>query len=140
MSMPLQVKSVIVPRKQILDILPFVESFLKDAMQYNSDWTYTDLITALLTEHCKLWVVSDKKVLAAAVTQIYTYPTKKEVRVHLLGGVDSAGWGKEWSESLERYAKAEGAKSIDLLGRKGWERALKPWGYEQVTHLRKEVL
>ena len=76
--MPSQVNIMLVKRQDIIDILPFVEHYLKDAMQYNNDWTYTDLITSFLTEHCKLWAISyDNKLLAAAVTQIYLYPLKK---------------------------------------------------------------
>jgi len=138
--MPLQVNIMLVKRQDIIEILPFVEHYIKDAMQYNNDWTYTDLVTSLLTEHCKLWVVShDNKLLAAVVTQVYLYPLKKEVRIHLLAGEETEKWAKEWSHTIETYAISEGAKSIDLMGRKGWERYLRPYGYKPITHMRKEV-
>ena len=55
----------------------------------------------------------------------------------------SEGWfehGAENLELLEQFGRDQGCKYASVYGRKGWARALKPYGYEEpYTVLMKEI-
>lgn len=74
----------------------------------------------------------------AAITEVLNYPQRRIVLVHLAGGelaplVEADG-------ELVKFAKAMGATGIEIIGRKGWVKALRDHGYrESAVHLFKEV-
>ena len=74
----------------------------------------------------------------AAVTEVVNYPRSRVVIVHLAGGeldalVDADG-------ELDKFARVVEATGIEIIGRRGWVRALRDRGYtEAAVHLYKEV-
>jgi len=74
----------------------------------------------------------------AAVTEVLNYPQRRVVLVHLAGGdlaplVEAEG-------DLVKFARAVEATGIEIIGRKGWVKALRDRGYQETAvHLFKEV-
>lgn len=88
----------------------------------------------VLTGDMQLWVDEGY----AAVTEVLNYPRSRVVLVHLAGGkLDSL---LEADGELDKFARIVGATGIEIIGRKGWVRALRDRGYrEAAVHLFKEV-
>lgn len=63
----------------------------------------------------------------AAVTYVDTYPTGKVLRLWLVGGELDNVLAHE--AEVAEWAKSIGCIAVDLIGRRGWEKALKSRGY-----------
>lgn len=78
-----------------------------------------------------LWlcIVPDtREITTVVVTTFIQYPKVKNLRIVLLSGDD-----EDWAfgiEVFEDFARNNLCHSVEILGRKGWERALKSSGYE----------
>lgn len=84
--------------------------------------TEADLVADLESGHAQLWIDP----AAALVTQIVTEPRS----IHAwLGGGDIAGLLR-LMPTVEDFGRAMGCGYASVEGRKGWARALKPYGYE----------
>lgn len=82
----------------------------------------------------QLWAgLSETEILAVCVTEIVTYPLAKVCRIMFATGRDPAHM-IEFMPELETWARAEGCTSISANARPGWERFLRPGGYEK-THV-----
>lgn len=81
----------------------------------NGDWT--------------LWISKVEGIIvSAAVTSFIHYPKYTAFRIILC-----AGSGTNWADAteyLEEVAKHNGCEALEVLGRKGWERALRSRGFE----------
>lgn len=109
-----------------------VSPLLEEALKYSggrfSVKTVRDL---LINGSMQLWVATngDDTVYFAAITQLITWPTGLYVcDIFLLGGVEHKKWLGPLEDFIAAWAKAQGCHSMQLVGRPGWEKALKNWG------------
>jgi hypothetical protein len=68
----------------------------------------------------------------AAVFRVAQYPRKRRLRFWLIG-VGVGGFGANIDpvmEAADSCARQYGCDSIELTGRRAWEKMLKPYGYE----------
>lgn len=86
--------------------------------------TYQDVVESLMSGRMQLWPAER----GCAITEIVVYPQKKVLHVFLAAGemdqlfamIDSAAdWGR-----------TQGCTAMTLAGRLGWQRAMKPLGWE----------
>lgn len=84
-------------------------------------------------QHSLLWVIYDEeKVVRAAFTAAKRqYPRAAFLCVEFLGGDDMAGWVTECDRVLTAYAHDAGLDGLELVGRKGWARALATSGWRE---------
>jgi hypothetical protein len=89
-----------------------------------------DIQRMIAAGEAQLWVGAG----AAMVTLVEDDPLERRLLIWLAGGALS-----ELTETLlpqaERWAKARGCRRMLVIGRAGWERALKPKGYAPVARL-----
>jgi len=79
-----------------------------------------------------LWVVytPKKDVVAALVTRTVAYPTGLEyLNVDLLGGNGAHDWIEDVDKTLSSYARDLNMSGVELYGRTGWAKILKPFGW-----------
>lgn len=105
-------------------IWPLVRGYLLNAIEY-ADGKYTEesVLESIRNRQMQLWVAGETEVLVACVTTICDYPGKKVCNLMFVGGKDM----NEWKHSLsliEEWAKSLGCDSLEVWGRKGWERIL----------------
>lgn len=87
-----------------------------------------------------LWVAfdDDQTIYSVAVTCFVYYPLVTNVRVVLLSGEH-----EKWADIIrifEEFAKINDCHSVEIKGRKGWERVLRKRGYESKSvTLRKRI-
>ncbi len=78
-----------------------------------------------------LWVVypEDKRIRAAFATREAHYPRRSMLVVDVCGGSDMAEWAADATAVFRAYARDAGLDGVELYGRPGWARALKPYGW-----------
>ena len=88
------------------------------------------------------WIREDEWgcIHGVAITRYEMYETTKVLGIAV---TTSEGWfehGPDILETIEEFAKATDCKKVAVYGRKGWKKALEPYGYkEPYTVLFKEV-
>lgn len=98
----------------------------------NSDYHPGYIEKKLASGDALLWVVwEDKKISAAATTEICSVVDRDRILVITsFGGSMPEQWAM-FLEQLEQYAKDEKCTRIRGYGRPGWSRFLKNYGYKQ---------
>ena len=107
----------------------------------DEDNSTNSVYNELKSGHRHLWFAAEKQsVIAAMTTSFVHYPTSgKMCRVETLAGEDMAEW-LEYLPQIEEWAKTNDCVGMDIFGRKGFEKALKPYGYEfNCVLLRKRI-
>jgi len=99
-----------------------------------------DVFDDLALDNKQLWLVDcDGKFVATVITHILEYPRKKTCEICYLGGNNMLNSVSD-IKHIEVWAKHQGCKDIQIIGRRGWLRALKDEGYlERYTTIGKEL-
>jgi hypothetical protein len=116
------------------DAAPLLEKALSNTLSLQ------DTKQALLRGEMQLWIAYEDKIITAFITEIVDYPQRKVVRIILCGGDKLDSWVKDFLNLVEAWGKGCGAKSMEIVGRRGWVRALKKYGYNETnTVIEKEL-
>ena len=100
--------------------------FLANALeQSGNEYTVDDVLREIEDDHAICYPT--KK--GAAGFRIARYPRKRMLRIWLAGG-DMASSIESILEAADFHAKEHECDGIEVLGRRGWEKVLKPYGYE----------
>lgn len=67
------------------------------------------------------WDTQERDALAALVTEICDYPTRRVARALLLAGRQANRW-RHLVTTLESWARGEGCAALEMVGRPGWGR------------------
>lgn len=65
------------------------------------------------------------------VTDVVIYESMERLRISYCSGDMTEEATKEALTILEAFAKSIGCAGVEIYGRQGWVRRLKPYGYEQ---------
>ena len=137
------VKIIPVPPQEVPAVFPNVKHLLEKALSYsNGEWTIDDVYHNLLKLKTILWVTTDEEynIHSALIAEVVQYPRKKIIRILLAGGKELDEWKKETTDAMVLWCKNIGANGLEVIGRKGWERALGKQGFKYAhTVLLKEI-
>ena len=121
-------------------ILPFVgdviSQFQRLSDRFPDDTSPAWLWNEWISGRRKLWLVlEDGAFKACALTHINVMQSsgKKEAVLLDLAGPGIAEYADELNRALEDWARREGADFCSVIGRRGWERMLKSYGYRTQT-------
>ena len=106
---------------------PWLEEALKHA---GGTHALADVQAMVLGGEAQFWPLAR----AAAVTVIEDDPQERRLLVWLAGG-DLDALRRELSPRLEAWARGRGCRRILIVGRAGWERALRAQGYAPLARL-----
>lgn len=109
------------------------EPLLKSCLdRIGSEHSIEDMRNWVLSRRDLLWqIVEDGRTIAAAVTQMILDPKgNKACCIFAMGGRGFSRWGLHALAEIERYAKANGCKSVTLKGRKAWQRILPEYAFD----------
>ncbi len=87
---------------------------------------WADVRRALWNETAQLWLTVEDKPINATVTRL----DGKTVEIWLCGGSVLSG-ALHYLETILAAAKADGATNARIVGRRGWLRVLKTYGWRQ---------
>lgn len=100
-----------------------------------------DVLDLILRGVFTLWVVTEERsIVAVATSELVTYPKCKALRVVTLGGNGINRWFGCLDREWDKEARQNGCSRIEAVGRKGWGRAVKAYGYaDQMTFVMRQV-
>ncbi len=110
-----------------------VSPLLNQAIEYSDGkFSLSDVYHLLRERDMQLWVAYNNSGLkACCVTQIIPYPQKKVMFLVFSAGIDSENW-LHFTETLNEFAKEQGCTSSEILGRRGWKKKMKQFGFEEI--------
>jgi hypothetical protein len=97
-------------------------------------YTAEDILHRAKEGDMQIWVVMDDHILKAlCVTEVTQYPKCKEMCIVIMTGYEMHLW-TFLLERLENIARESGCKRFKGYARPGWEKILRPYGYQK-THV-----
>lgn len=112
-----------------------VEKYVARGIEYTDDkYSVADIKEAILGQNLILWVVyndEEKRAQGCVLTEIYEYPQKRCLMIFLLAG-DGFDRIVTLLPDLMEYGKGRGCVSLEFYGRPGWEKTLRPHGFEKI--------
>lgn len=125
---------------QIDDVWQNVADFISKGLERggDGDWVLDDVKTGLANRDMQLWVAHGDQgnIVGAVVTQILNYPRFKSCLILSAGGANVLEARQFVVQRIAEWAKNLGCTKMELLGRKGWERALPDWRVTGVFYRR----
>lgn len=116
---------------------PRIETLLKDDGLLSDAWTPQQVLEALIEMRMQAWAAGGTNLLL--LTQFYRTGTTAIFQIFWAHGEELQKWLPLMSDAFDRFAAFHGAEKIEIQGRKGFERLLKPFGFEvdYVTYSRR---
>lgn len=128
------IKISAVPPDMVGDYWGLALPLLAKAFKYSSSKVDPeDVYEDLMKGNQSLWIVFEGtpiNVIGAFTIRIKTYPAGAALCGEHLGGERLNEWADDLFEIMERYARDLGINNLELIGRRGWEKILKPKGWE----------
>ena len=115
---------------------PWYQGSIKRAADENpevsAEWTLGDLLSG----HAQLWQHAG----GVMVTRADKYHDHKTLVVCLLSGHGLFEWGQVLDKETQDIARGWGCQKVKIIGRRAWEKLLRPYGYKfQTIEMVKEV-
>lgn len=130
-----------VPREHLFMCWRAAKDMLEPAIKRSGGWLTTiSVVRALENRAMQLWLIfndcgvkdGETKPIAAAVTEIVTAPSGlKLVRIVLAGGEQRELWTRAISDTVGAWAKENGCKRLQMVGRLGWGPVLAKEGWDK---------
>jgi hypothetical protein len=117
--------------KYALALLKPSWSLLQKALDYaNGEFSYDSVYNSVKARTMQLWLdIEGDTIKAAGLTKLVQYPEKRVCVLVAFSTVTPAKM-QEYHSMLELWAGAKGIKDFEFLGRKGFERYGKQFGYK----------
>lgn len=117
---------------EVLDVVwPDAAPLLEQAVETSGGrYSMERLWEELQERKLGLWVALEGTTpIAAITTRIAVYPDCKALAMDWIGGTRMEEWLPVAHEILGRYGREHGCSHLEGYGRKGWERALRKFGW-----------
>jgi hypothetical protein len=131
----------LIPKEAIPEMIGLVREKIEPAIERSGgrmDWN--EVLAELGVGRTTLWGVAPdgaegpEDIEGFAVIRVVKYPQKTVLCVELLGGVGFVdGWGEEFTEVVNNWAKEFGCSHIEAIGRKGWRKVLDRLGFSEIA-------
>jgi hypothetical protein len=133
-----------VPPEQVDLVWTRVEPVLSRAVRRGrGHFTTRDLRRAVVRGEQQLWMVTEEgRLIAALVSEVNLSPAKRgTLTVYCGAGRNARGWVGDAVATIGAYARGRGCAELRVVGRRGWERHLAPYGFspEAIVFVRDEV-
>lgn len=93
------------------------------------DKTLSEIYHGIRNKSFQLWAAWEHDgIKAVLITQTYRLNGEQICSLFILAGDDMRRWF-HYLPTIEEWALSKGCKAMQLVGRKGWGRVLKPHGY-----------
>lgn len=121
------VSLVCVDPEQIFDFWPHARGLIKAAIDATNLSDFADIEHSILSGDQLLWLAWSDRIEAAATTRL----TRDVCTLTACSGHNRERWLPLF-EKIEKYAKAEGALTMRIWGRPGWQRVLDGYRVQHV--------
>lgn len=123
------------------DVWNRIEHFTQAALdRTEGEMAINDVKQYVEDRDMQLWVICDEEdIVGALITEVLDFPRKKACRYVTLGG-DLKDAFPVIDQSISAWAKSLGCDRMELIGRRGWSRAIKNLGYnEAYVYVTKDI-
>ena len=115
---------------EILDKWQILKPHIESANEYSAgEMAPFDMALLAMVEKAHIWLTVDQddNIASVIVTRFIQQTRRKTMLIQSCGGSIGgwAAWGKQHHDTLVDFAKSNGCDSIQVWGRKGWERRLR---------------
>lgn len=122
----------LVPREHVplvlREIMPMIRG-LESRML--GRYTAEDLVGYLIDGTLDLWVViRGDGIIAFVATRIVEYPRARCLSLQFASGSDMRAISDPLMRTFHSYARDTGCTEIEVMGRTGWARHLRPYGFK----------
>lgn len=124
------VELVQIPADEVDGVWNLAEPILSAVIRRGGDIQNEAMKQSLISKARQLWFVWSDHLHGLVVTEIAETPRGKIANIVALGGTDLKSW-IHLSEHLEIWARNEGCRAMEIIGRKGWARALPDYDVTQ---------
>lgn len=100
---------------------PYMVTALEES---GGEYTVDDVLSEVQQDHAIFYPAK----LGAIVFKVIRYPRKRMLRIWLAGG-DMESCLDTMLEASDYYAEKHECDGIEVVGRRGWEKVLKPHGF-----------
>ena len=122
-----------VKTKDIESTWPQVEQLVTEAL-LTSYTTPQRMLDLLKSNDAQLWLAKNSNEIdAICITQIVVHEIGKTCGICVCTGTNRTAW-QDYISTIEEWAKSNGCIGMKHEARNGWQRILKPMGYE-MTHV-----
>jgi hypothetical protein len=112
-----------------------VAHHIEKGLEYtHGKYVLDDIKELILSKELTLWVIYNdtiQKAVGCLLTQLLQYPQMRCLSVFLMSA-DDFDEAVTLLDDLKENAKMAECKSIELYGRVGWEKLLKPFDFEKI--------
>lgn len=124
---------------EVPEAWPVVEGWIAQALAHSIVFAPADIHDYCLHRQMDLWLVEGDEPKACVVTRVDHGPQATILMVMIVGGRDMDDW-IDLEAGLYDYAMSRGCVAIEAWGRRGWQRVLKPRGWEPMFTIYRKVL
>lgn len=118
---------VCVDPAKVAELWPYAGPLIKSAIERTNLSDFSDVERQVLLGEQLLWLAWSDRIEAAATTHL----SRNVCTLTACSGYQRERWLPLF-ERIEQYARDEGAKTMRIYGRKGWERVLDGYRVEYV--------
>ena len=130
-----------IPIEELDKVWSLVEKDIRQALAYSSQLTDSDFVLETAKEgKFQVWVIWDKdqnktvdKYFGVVVTEIIQRKLGRVWHIYIATGRQKHKW-QHLINDVEKFAKEEGCKMMELIARPGWQRVYNNYGYKR-THV-----
>ena len=118
---------------QIGDVWPVVAPLIERSIEFSDGkFSLADVHRFLEEQTCQLWLIySAARLAGALVTQIINYPQDRRLLFLFCAGVEADKW-LHLSEVIKSYAREHGCSCVEIYGRPGWVKKMRPFGFRPI--------
>lgn len=130
-----------VPKSCISSVAVDIEPLLEKALRYSlGEYLPQDILDYAADGRMQLWIASENlQLIGCVVTELLNFPRKSVCNVVVVAGENLEQWMYGY-ELIEQWAATMGIDEIRGYGRTGWERLMKPQGFNKAyTVMTKEL-
>ncbi len=113
-----------------------VEPLLSKGLAFNNGDITTEETYDRISDGTYLLVCSmlGNEIQAAFAVELVTNH-RKTCNIVLAGGQDIDSWLDDFMDTIRSLAKEQGAEALTIMGRKGWARKMKPYGFHETARI-----
>ena len=130
-----------IPIQELDKVWPIVDKDIRDALAYSSQLNDSNFVYETAKQgKFQVWVLWDKakeqtneKYFGVVITEIIKRKLGKVCHIYIMTGKQRHKW-QYLIKDIEKFAKQEDCKMMELIARSGWQKVLNNFGYNR-THV-----
>jgi len=133
---------IAIPASDLDSVWDQVKGLLERALAFNSGDIDIELTKERIEsgEYLLLIALRDDEIQACFVAELVTKALRKSCNIVLCGGHSINGWLGGFMDTIREIALEQGCDNLSIIGRHGWVRKMKVYGFEEKARVLEVML